>query len=78
MTPVDFPDEALQMQRALGEVPPFCPGCGKRIGVYEPIWRIAPDIGAEETSWLNLTASGTGIESLWHATCAEQEGVPGG
>ena len=65
------------MQRAIGEVP-FCPGCGKRIGVYEPIWRIAPDIGAEETSWLNLTASGTRIESLWHATCAEQEGVPGG
>ena len=57
---------------------PLCPGCGVPIGVYEPLWRIAPDIGAEETSWLSLAASTTGIESVWHAECAETKGVPGG
>ena len=38
-----------------------CPLCGEPIGVYEPVWRLAPRIGAERTSWLNLRGrAGTG------------------
>jgi hypothetical protein len=56
----------------------LCPGCGEPIGVYEPLWRIAPDIGAERTSWLRLGLLAATIETLWHMTCAETEGVTGG
>jgi hypothetical protein len=61
-----------------------CPGCGKRIGVYEPIWHVAPNVGADPTSWLALegrrgvVGSSGSLESLWHAECAEAEGIPGG
>ena len=56
---------------------PLCPGCGLRVGVYEPIWRVAPNIGAEPTWWLHLGARYPS-ESLWHAECAEGEGIDGG
>jgi hypothetical protein len=66
------------MRRASAEQP-VCVGCGEPIGVYEPLWRVDPRLGAEPTSWLRLPESAsTGIESLWHATCAEAEGVEGG
>lgn len=57
---------------------PLCPGCGQPIGVYEPLWRIAPEVGAERTNWLDRAATASGIEWLWHAACAEAEGVEGG
>jgi hypothetical protein len=65
------------MQRASVERP-VCPGCGEPIGVYEPLWRIAADVGAERTAWLRLPAQRAPIESLLHVTCAEAEGVDGG
>ena len=34
--------------------PPACPGCGRPVGIYEPLWRVSPSIGAELTSWLRL------------------------
>jgi hypothetical protein len=47
--------------------------------VYEPLWRIGPAVGAEPTSWLRLQEQpAAGIESLWHARCAELAGVDGG
>jgi hypothetical protein len=57
---------------------PTCPGCGRPIGTYEPVWRIAPHIGAERTSWLRLPQSARWADSLWHLECAEQGGVDGG
>src|SRR5215207_947404 len=65
------------MQRASAERP-VCPGCGDPIGVYEPLWRLAAEVGAEQTSWLRLPERHAGIESLWHLECAEAEGVEGG
>jgi hypothetical protein len=56
---------------------PLCPGCGQP-GTYEPLWRFAPDVGAERTSWLNLGARDATLESLWHAGCAVDVGVDGG
>jgi hypothetical protein len=53
-------------------------GCDQRIGVYEPVWRIAPEVGAERTSWLRLEERGIPLAGLWHLACAEAEGVPGG
>jgi len=57
---------------------PVCPGCGQPLGVYEPLWRIAPDVGAERTSWLRLGMRDATLESLWHLGCAEDVGVDGG
>ena len=57
---------------------PRCPGCGEQIGAYEPLWRLAPDIGAEPTSWLRVKQLLGRLDTLWHAACAEAEGVPGG
>jgi hypothetical protein len=63
---------------------PVCAACGERIGVYEPIWHVAPSAGAERTPWLQLedrrrsAASSPLLESLWHVECAEGEGIPGG
>lgn len=57
---------------------PRCPHCGEPIGAYEPVWWLAPLIGAERTSWLNLGAVLGPAESLWHAACAERAGVDGG
>jgi hypothetical protein len=31
-----------------------CAAGGERIGVYEPVWLVAPRIGAKRTSWLQL------------------------
>ena len=56
----------------------FCPHCGEQIGAYEPLWRLAPDIGAEPTSWLRVKDLLGPWDSLWHATCAEADGVAGG
>jgi hypothetical protein len=60
--------------------PPLCDGCGRRIGVYEPVWHVAPAIGAERTSWLRLASAVAQPPhgALWHADCAEDAGVPGG
>jgi hypothetical protein len=57
--------------------PPACPGCGMPIGIYEPLWRVSPSIGAELTSWLRLR-DWHPRESLWHVECAETEGIGGG
>ena len=57
---------------------PSCPRCGEPIGAYEPIWRFAPHIGAEATSWLRVKELLGPRDSLWHAACAEADGVPGG
>jgi hypothetical protein len=61
-------------------VRPLCPGCGKPIGVYEPLWVVTREAGAEPTSWLQFTASAAAATAaaLWHAACAEGEGIPGG
>lgn len=60
--------------------PPLCPGCERRIGVYEPIWHLLPAFGARRTSWLALARGPEPLldGSLWHADCAERDGVPGG
>ena len=55
-----------------------CPGCGEPLGIYEPLCRIAPDVGAERTSWLRLGMRDATLESLWHLGCAEDLGVDGG
>ena len=55
----------------------LCPACGEPIGVYEPLWRVAPSIGADLTSWLELRVTHPS-QSLWHADCAEAEGIDGG
>jgi hypothetical protein len=57
---------------------PCCPACGERIGAYEPVWRLAPHIGAEPTSWLCVKDLLGPLDTLWHAACAEDDGVPGG
>ena len=57
---------------------PRCPACGEPIGAYERIWRIAPQIGAEPTSWLRVKDLLGPWDSLWHAACAEADGVAGG
>jgi len=58
--------------------------CGERIGVHEPIWHVAPSVGAVSTSWLQLEdrqrfgSSKLRLEALCHAECAEAEGIAGG
>lgn len=56
----------------------MCPRCSEPIGVYEPIWRFAPHIGAEQTSLLRVRRSLGPLDSLWHVACAESDGVDGG
>ena len=50
---------------------------GEPIGAYEPGWRLAPDIGAEPTSWLRVKELLGPLDTLWHAACAEADGVAG-
>jgi hypothetical protein len=69
-------DQACGVVREVLEQP-RCPVCEAPIGVYEPLWRAAPRIGSEQTSWLELSASQRG-EPLWHVECAEAEGIDGG
>jgi hypothetical protein len=57
---------------------PSCPRCGEPIGTYEPVWHVAPHIGAEPTSWLRVRDLLGPRDSLWHAACAEADGVDGG
>jgi hypothetical protein len=57
---------------------PTCPHCGERIGAYEPVWWLAPHVGAELTSWLRIKSLLSPLDMLWHAACAETDGVPGG
>jgi len=52
--------------------------CREQIGAYEPLWRLAPEIGAELTSWLSVRPLLGPLDTLWHAACAEADGVPGG
>ena len=59
-------------------VRPQCPGCGDPIRVNQPLWMITREAGAELTSWLKLSASTPTPMALWHASCAEGEGIPGG
>jgi hypothetical protein len=56
---------------------PVCPGCGEPLGIYKALWRIAPDVGAERTSWLRLGTRDATLESLGHANCGEGFGVDG-
>jgi hypothetical protein len=61
---------------------PACPACGLRVGVYEPLWHVVAETGAERTAWLRL-AGDAGSQAafegvLWHAECAERVGIPGG
>ena len=39
---------------------------------------MAPDIGAELSSWLRVRYLLGPRDTLWHAACAEADGVPGG
>ena len=59
-----------------------CPACGLPIGVYEPLWHVKPETGAERSAWLQLAgdrgASTALAGTLWHADCAERDGIPGG
>ena len=57
---------------------PTCPHCGERIGAYEPLWRLGPWVGAEATSWLRVKDLVGPCDSLWHADCAEGDGIDGG
>jgi hypothetical protein len=57
---------------------PRCPVCGEQIGAYEPLWRLAPEVGAEPTSWLRVKDLLEPFDTLWHAACAEADGVSGG
>ena len=57
---------------------PLCPHCGERVGAYEPVWRLAPHLGAERTSWLDARERMGASDTLWHAACAEGDGVDGG
>ena len=58
---------------------PTCPGCGEPIGVYEPLWRVHPLLGAQPTSWMGLgPGAPSSSEALWHAACAEADGIEGG
>jgi hypothetical protein len=57
---------------------PTCPRCGEPIGAYEVVWRTAPEIGAELTSWLRVKPLLSPLDTLWHAACAEADGLPGG
>jgi hypothetical protein len=57
---------------------PACPQCGQPIGAYEPVWRFAPDLGAERTSWLQARDRLGPMDALWHVACAEADGVDGG
>jgi hypothetical protein len=61
----------------LGAPAPGLPGLRETLGIYEALWRIAPDVGAERTSWLRLGTRDATLESLWHANCAEGFGVDG-
>ena len=60
-----------------GHAHPLCPGCGARIGVYEPIWLVRPDLRAELTSFLRLLPGqiGDATISLWHEQCGRSEGL---
>jgi hypothetical protein len=57
---------------------PSCPHCGEPIGAYEPLWRFAPELGAELTSWLRVKSLLGPLDTVWHTACAEADGVPGG
>ena len=70
--------DARRMDRPRVRERASCPGCGEPIGVYEPIWRFSPEVGAERTAWLLLPHVPAPLESLWHASCAEADGIDGG
>jgi hypothetical protein len=57
---------------------PLCPHCGEPVGTYEAVWRFAPEVGAELTSWLVLQGVVQPSDTLWHVGCAETVGVDGG
>ena len=57
---------------------PLCPHCGEAVGTYEAVWRFAPEVGAELTSWLVLQGVVSPSDTLWHLGCAETAGVDGG
>lgn len=57
---------------------PLCPHCGEPVGTYEAVWRFAPEVGAELTSWLVLQGVVNPSDTLWHVGCAESAGVDGG
>jgi hypothetical protein len=55
----------------------LCPGCGDRIGVYEPLLRVREGMAAERTSWLALQAEAVGEagQALWHEPCGHAAGL---
>ena len=57
---------------------PVCAGCGERVGVYERVLRVAPEVGVEPTSWLRLAAGTMPVDDVWHMACPETLGIPGG
>ena len=70
--------DSSQMSAHAAPDRPTCPHCSEPIGVYEPVWRFAPHLGAERTSLLNVRASLRPLDSLWHVACAEVAGIDGG
>ena len=55
----------------------LCPGCGDRIGVYEPILRVREGTTPERTSWLALQPEtvGDAVHALWHEACGQAAGL---
>jgi hypothetical protein len=57
---------------------PVCQACGEPIGVYEPLWHVGLLSGAQPTAWLELQLTEDVERELWHAACAEADGIDGG
>jgi hypothetical protein len=57
---------------------PVCQACGEPIGVYEPLWHVGLRTGAQSTAWLQLQLDEGVRGQLWHAACAEADGIDGG
>ena len=74
----DIPFGATVVRWGASSATGRCSGCGEPIGVYERLWHVAPQIGAEPTSWLQPRPCALAMGALWHATCAEADGIPGG
>jgi hypothetical protein len=72
------PSADTSATRAHSPTRPVCPHCGEPVGTYEAVWRFAPEIGAELTSWLVLQGVVQPSDTLWHVGCAEAVGVEGG
>ena len=56
---------------------PVCPGCGDRIGVYEPVLRERAGAIADRTSLIGLgvAAADRAGDPLWHEACGRAAGL---